>query len=395
MSLQNIYEMRAAIFFCLSLFLLLIRFNTPTIRGMGWLSLAYAAGSGGSILVGLCDRYPNFWTIPVATLLILLSNIFVAQSFITLLRLPRIRTWPLYLPLMAGVGLTLYYFYVQDAIAIRMATMYLCNASQYAFLIGVLLHKGTLRTRMPRYTGALLYLLWIAISCRNAQLVLQTPYSNPLALNGVFGGLLPSVPVLIAVTMAFCFLWLAMTTLQNDLEMQSHTDALTGLLNRRGLETAGAREFSVALRRGSELSIIMLDIDHFKRINDHYGHERGDDTLVMVAECLRLHLRGMDQVARLGGEEFVVLLPDASEKRAVEVAERLRNKVLGMHIPYERGFFQITASLGVGCLKHQDRSWNDVLRRCDLAMYQAKRKGRNRVEAHIQEIPDHAKVKET
>jgi diguanylate cyclase (GGDEF)-like protein len=154
----------------------------------------------------------------------------------------------------------------------------------------------------------------------------------------------------------------------------SGTDALTGLLNRRGLYRAFDVEVERARRYGHPLAAILFDLDHFKEVNDHFGHAAGDRLLRAMAQEVRRALRPTDLLGRWGGEEFVVLLPETALQSAVDVAERLRYLVAGL--PWETG--SLTASFGVAECTATD-NLGALLRRADRALYEAKRLGRNRV----------------
>lgn len=154
-------------------------------------------------------------------------------------------------------------------------------------------------------------------------------------------------------------------------------DPLTGLANRRAagerLEAARAH----ALRHGEPLSVLMLDIDHFKRVNDVHGHADGDRVLVALADALREELRAGDLGARHGGEEFLAVLPASGASQAREAAERVRAHVQALRIPLADGPLSITISIGVATL-HADESCAALLARADAALYRAKEGGRNR-----------------
>ncbi len=160
------------------------------------------------------------------------------------------------------------------------------------------------------------------------------------------------------------------------LDLQARTDALTGLLNRRGFETQMAFGLAMARRSGRPLSLITVDVDHFKRVNDTFGHEAGDEVLRRLARTLEERLRGSDVVARLGGEEFVVLLPDTDLAGAQAIAQAL---VTAMAEHQDPVVGSITVSAGVACMRGLQDSGTDILRRGDSAMYKAKGQGRNRV----------------
>ncbi len=163
-------------------------------------------------------------------------------------------------------------------------------------------------------------------------------------------------------------------------------DELTGLWNRRAIYNHAASELERATREQLPLSAILLDIDHFKLVNDSYGHLVGDQALKMVANTLNKHVRQYDRVGRWGGEEFVVILPTTTLEEAVEVAERLRISVAGAKLPLkasEDEFLQVQISLGVACVEGDEGITLDTLvDRADEMLYQAKEKGRNQVCAY-------------
>jgi diguanylate cyclase (GGDEF)-like protein len=163
--------------------------------------------------------------------------------------------------------------------------------------------------------------------------------------------------------------------LVNRLERQAAEDPLTGLANQRAFYQACAIEFSRAQREGGEVSIVMLDLDHFKAINDAHGHLYGDQVLLAVADAVRMSIRGHDTAARMGGEEFAILLPDADAHAAREIAERSRQAIA--HIPVPRA--TLSCSAGVAAGLPADTSPVDLLQLADSALYQAKRLGRDRI----------------
>ena len=172
--------------------------------------------------------------------------------------------------------------------------------------------------------------------------------------------------------------------LQEELVVQSRRlealifeDPLTGLANRRFILTQLAGHVSGARRHGRPVSIAMLDIDHFKAVNDHHGHAAGDHVLAAVTHALREHLRAEDQLGRLGGEEFLALLPDAGADAASATAEKLRAEVASSPVSYDGRELGVTISAGWATWGGEDAE--EFLRRADDALYDAKRGGRNRV----------------
>ncbi|MBS0392873.1 MAG: GGDEF domain-containing protein [Proteobacteria bacterium] len=158
-------------------------------------------------------------------------------------------------------------------------------------------------------------------------------------------------------------------------------DGLTGLFNRRVLLLAARRDVAQAVRMHQPYSLMMMDIDHFKAVNDGHGHLGGDSALCHVADLLRTRLRAQDMVGRYGGEEFLVLLPGTALHDAVVLAEVLRNAVEQSPATHEGQPIAVTLSIGVcgGRPQHVD-AWDTLIRRADQALYTAKRAGRNRVE---------------
>jgi two-component system cell cycle response regulator len=160
------------------------------------------------------------------------------------------------------------------------------------------------------------------------------------------------------------------------------TDALTGLHNRRYLERHLATLVDQSLRRSKPISVLVLDIDHFKAINDTYGHEAGDQVLREFSSRVRRAVRGIDLACRLGGEEFVVAMPDTDAALAYVVGERLRQKIAGERFVVADGRdLPVTVSVGISSLIRADDTPQTILKRADEALYRAKRDGRNRVVA--------------
>jgi two-component system cell cycle response regulator len=172
--------------------------------------------------------------------------------------------------------------------------------------------------------------------------------------------------------------------MQLSIEM-AITDALTGLYNRRYMETHVGTLVDQALTRNKPLSVLILDIDYFKSINDTHGHDAGDDVLQDFAIRIRKSIRGIDLACRYGGEEFVVVMPETDMAVATMVAERLRRRIAGEPFPIQKGArtIDVTISIGIAALGPDDNA-AAVIKRADQALYRAKRDGRNRV------VPDAA-----
>jgi diguanylate cyclase (GGDEF)-like protein len=164
-------------------------------------------------------------------------------------------------------------------------------------------------------------------------------------------------------------------------QSQAITDALTGVYNRRGLFQLGEFEFQRARRTGRPFCAMMMDIDHFKRVNDRHGHAAGDQILLKLAERCRRNSRPIDLIGRYGGEEFVILLPETQLADACLIAERLRLSIVNEAFKTDAGDLRITISIGVAEMSLSDPSLHVLIGRADSALYDAKGAGRNRVAA--------------
>ncbi|PYE35720.1 diguanylate cyclase (GGDEF)-like protein [Rhizobium sp. PP-F2F-G38] len=166
---------------------------------------------------------------------------------------------------------------------------------------------------------------------------------------------------------------------QQELRQLSETDALTGLYNRRKLIETLDQRLAIFKREKSQTSVLVFDLDNFKRLNDEMGHQAGDAALVEIARLCRQHLRQSDVIARFGGDEFVIVMPGTHRCDALEISERLR-----VHVPIvlrENLRCDATISGGVSEFNGPDRFSSDILRRADEGLYLSKRAGRNRVSA--------------
>jgi diguanylate cyclase (GGDEF)-like protein/PAS domain S-box-containing protein len=179
--------------------------------------------------------------------------------------------------------------------------------------------------------------------------------------------------------------------MEAELFRQASTDSLTGISNRRYFQNQADQEVRRARRFARDMTVMMIDIDHFKKINDTHGHAVGDAVIQGVVKRSLESLRQSDTIGRFGGEEFAVMLPETSMAAAYDVAERLRvhmqeRPIIAGHVP-----IQCTVSIGIAQLTAQDGSFDDLLHRADTALYAAKNKGRNRVENAP--TPVHAEIK--
>jgi diguanylate cyclase (GGDEF)-like protein len=208
--------------------------------------------------------------------------------------------------------------------------------------------------------------------------ILAVVSNNDVSLlgTGVFASLYLATAQFMTLMMTVGFMTVCTRRLQVTLEHRSTMDPLTQTLNRRGFSDIYAKEHALMRREGTYMTILNIDIDYFKRINDNFGHAVGDCVLVDIAQMIAKALRASDHVARFGGEEFVVLLPATGLERGLHIAERIQMalKTVRPAVP------PYTVSIGVACQSSAEESLDSLLIRADKALYCAKEKGRNRYE---------------
>ncbi|MCP4394487.1 MAG: GGDEF domain-containing protein [Alphaproteobacteria bacterium] len=170
-------------------------------------------------------------------------------------------------------------------------------------------------------------------------------------------------------------------TAEKEYKNMALTDDMTGIHNRRSLVRKGKAEFTRSRRYKHAMSVLMLDVDHFKKVNDTYGHIAGDNALIALTETVSKALRCGDVFGRLGGEEFAIILPETDLKAAEEIAERIRMEIkeISVKTTEKDTDFGFTTSIGVTTLSHKDADVEDTLNRADVALYEAKNNGRDKV----------------
>jgi diguanylate cyclase (GGDEF)-like protein len=211
---------------------------------------------------------------------------------------------------------------------------------------------------------------------------------------GILNTIVVAVSPVLAVFTVPTVLLIRRFVMHAQLLAQSRIDTKTGLLNSSTWETEATTEVERAHRTGAPLSVALIDIDHFKTVNDTHGHLVGDTVLRAVTDAISEHLRSYDLAGRFGGEEFVVLLPQARQADAISIAERLRTHVAALAIPIAENrpgeHVRLTISVGVASLNEHTRELTDLMAAADAAMYIAKQSGRNRT--HAMGAPDGAIV---
>jgi diguanylate cyclase (GGDEF)-like protein len=239
--------------------------------------------------------------------------------------------------------------------------------------------------RVPR--GPLRGTQWLVAGALAVEAVAGLVRCVDLVEHGVPGVLAESQTVAVFLLTVMSMTLLIVVALVNltgqrlriELDHAAQHDPLTGALNRRAFGALAGRELSRADRRAQVLSAIMLDLDHFKQVNDAHGHAAGDTVLVTVAHLVRAGLRLEDLLCRCGGEEFVAFLPDTTALQAECLAERLRETVAKTPVCHAGVVVPVTISIGVAERRRGDQGWEELMAAADKALYRAKSEGRNRV----------------
>lgn len=292
------------------------------------------------------------------------------------------RLW-LILPALAGCLLTFWFSVMQPSLAIRSLLVTVCWLVIFVGCSATLLSRRLTDNALSRRVLAGIFLLVSGFALLRLAIFLipgDAPIANVLDGSNWINVVTPMIAGLVPVVGTTAFLLMCSERLRRQWEEAASTDYLTGLANRRTLAEAGERRFRETLANGQQLSVAVIDIDHFKSINDRYGHEVGDRALKHVAATLARHCRADELPGRQGGEEFVVVMQLDDPETERIAGERLRQAVENQ--PFVAGDMQLplTVSIGIAHQRHGDLSFDQVLGRADAALYTAKANGRNRVE---------------
>ena len=228
--------------------------------------------------------------------------------------------------------------------------------------------------RLSRIVAMMIASLMVTLLLRmGIDLMPRSPIVDTLELLGRLA------TMVLATALSFSFVGFFVTETKRRLHDETRVDMLTGLRNRRSMEEVVAREVTHAAQYGSPLSLLVMDLDLFKKLNDTWGHAVGDRALEAVGSVLLRNQLDNDYTARLGGEEFAVLLPGTRMEDAATIAETIRRDIEAIRLEEGTHVARITVSVGVSSLRTGEQNWIDMLRRADKALYRAKHEGRNQV----------------
>ena len=350
------------------------------VEGLTTWSAANVLYAAGLVLIGLRDRIPDPVSITVANGLLLGGYLMTHAGVLQFARLSLRPLLPLGAACAAVLSLHAWFTYVTPDIALRVAVMAAGLGLLSPFTAWRLLVSMDPSVRPAARAVGITYLFWACFCLFRAVWTFVSP--NPA--DPIYGDPVQEIATLVAIIVAASasqgYLWMAGMRLEAELFRQSRHDPLTGVMNRRGAWEVADVEVARALRHERPLSVLQLDLDRFKALNDRHGHAAGDHALVALTDRVQSLLRRSDLLARAGGEEFIVLLPETGREEALAVAERIRSSVERLQIPHEGGAVGLTVSIGVATLGEDAHSWEPLLAAADTALYLAKSNGRNRVE---------------
>jgi diguanylate cyclase (GGDEF)-like protein len=358
--------------------LLLRRGLPPTVKGVNAWAIAMLLQGGGALAVGLRSLLPDAILLPLGNMLITAGY---AMQYVAVMRyLDRpYRRGPLW-SLLAFVYLgTLWFSAGHDSFAARTAVFGIASATVVVATVLELQGRRDDRSPALRFTAFVLVGIALMMLARSGYTLWHGRAAATLFSGDPVQFGYVAVSIALGIGATFGFMLMIAEKLRSELARLATLDPLTGVYNRRTFNDLAAREIARASRTGSPLALVMIDLDHFKSVNDRYGHAAGDDVLRAFVGIAKRCLRRQDLIGRYGGEEFCILLPDTEPQAAVQVAQRLRAEAEHSEVPVRDAATRFTASLGVA---HSARSGLDLdalLRAADVALYRAKSLGRNQV----------------
>lgn len=346
------------------------------VRGLWWIVGALLSALLTLLLFAGIPYLPDFLTIVIANEALLIAFLLLHQSIASVLRSRR--RYVAFGIMLAAEQFLLYLQYTYDSpdIRWRIVVRSVAIASAVALTATVLFRQSNLALRYPaRVSGwvfasyGALQLSWIGTS------FIWPP--NPDRLHpGPVQAFYNCFNFLLGMSACFSVVWLAVCAQRRDLHLMATTDGLSGLMNRRAFDEVLKQEIQSYDRRREPMAVLLIDLDHFKVINDQFGHAMGDQVIRRVSKLLSANTRSGDEVARYGGEEFVMLLRGKRLDQAELIADRLRKQIEAMiGLPES---IRVTVSIGVAMRRPED-SMASLLKRSDDALYASKRAGRNRV----------------
>jgi len=373
---------------CGSLALLAVRLSNPRLRGLGWLGAAFVSGALGAVVLTSSERAPHLVSSLGSDLFVLLSVVLLHVAVLELRQAESLfpRFGAVLMLIHTSVCCLITQGYILKDVRIRVMLLGVLVASQLIQTAVLLIRGGRYEVRTPTWFTALLLLSLMGINVFRSGVLLFSKTFREMGHASELRALTIMAYVATGMGLAFGFFWMTTSELSLELEQMANTDPLTRLYNRRIFREWCEREMARSRRTDVPFSLMMMDLDHFKGINDRFGHHGGDEMLCAAVERMQDSVRGIDILGRWGGEEFVAILPGASPEAALLVAERVRKNIERLRLPVSltapdqtMEWMRLTVSLGITTFQGGGDSLAAMFQRADEALYRAKASGRNQV----------------
>ncbi len=348
-------------------------------RPLFWGAMACAGYSGCMFLAALRGRIADFYSIVLCNELLLFYLIAYFEAFRRLFsERPKERLLGPVL-LMVQLAFFLWYTYYEPSFHARVLVISLCSGTICSCTLKLLLAKIK-KTRRPVlvFTVVPFAILWLS-ALLNILLFLLGAQGVVPSFDSPTYAVFHIVYCVCAIWVTLSMLFIVSDRLQTQVIHLSLTDPLTGALNRRALESAANREMARSKRNGRPLSLIMSDLDQFKKVNDNYGHLAGDALLAHTVAVYQKNLRSQDVLARYGGDELVAVLPDTDLAKALNIAKRMKKACKADPLVFENQPIPSTASFGVVGYDAREDDYDTMIKHADEALYRAKEEGRDQV----------------
>jgi len=347
----------------------------------GFTLLASALGlfAAGFFFLSYRDIFVDFVTIVVANMMIITGMVLFYEGIRRFLGSSTRLHIVSVVSLIVGLISFIYFTYQAPSVNSRILSITAIHSVLGALCTWELAHNRQESWAFQRLATALVFACYSLYQLfRLVWTVGETPIVSFMTAGLVQA--LAFVAVIFLVTgSTFGFMWMVSKKLEHDLTEIAIRDPLTGILNRRGVDLLASQEIAKMDRVESEIGIIMFDIDHFKLVNDLYGHKAGDKLLKEFTLLVQMNLRSYDIFGRIGGEEFLVLLPDSNSDQALKLAERIRVQIEGHKFDIGDSKIQITASFGVSNSTQKANSLESLIPLADMALLKSKQQGKNLV----------------
>ena len=375
-----LFDRACLLAFCTLLVLINVREHRAT-PGLRWFAASNVNYFVGGVLIASREHTPVWASVVFANQLYSLGYVFLHRCLADLLGSRRRYWWAQLAASALSLSVCTYFTFVHPDIRYRLAFIGLSTGLQFAICAAVTFRGITANMRSAALGMGCVLAFSATLNLARVVLTLIWGTTQTYLRADRIQTVTVMLNTMVFVAIDIAFVWMIAAALRNELHTQAMTDPLTRVLNRRALEMQLENAILQSRDTGHPLSAIVVDLDNFKQVNDRLGHRAGDLTLIAAAQTLKAGLRESDALGRMGGDEFVILLPNCARKGAQEIAERLRADLESQEIDTGEHRLQIRASFGVATLEEVVGSYEALIAECDRALYRAKRVGGNYVYA--------------